>query len=233
MEEKILVVDDSETQAAFLRNVLEEASYHVDIASTGEDGLARVRAAAPDLVLLDVRLPGISGHDVCQALRGDPATFALPIIMLTELEDVPAEIRGLQNGADDYVGKSQPFDMLMARIRRLLDRTRVYRKLSEQERLNLLSKAAFTITHGVNNPLQVVFLSLELLERRPDQDATTVRALGNVRRYVARIAKLVKNIDRVSVVAKESYIEHRALVDLEFALEEAELLAKADEEWKL
>ncbi|MBI3891639.1 MAG: response regulator, partial [Candidatus Wallbacteria bacterium] len=74
MKEQILIVEDSSTQAAFYRSAFEDESYRVVVASSGEAGLAAIRSAVPDLLLLDVRLPAMSGYQVCRTLRDDPAT---------------------------------------------------------------------------------------------------------------------------------------------------------------
>ncbi|MBI3893428.1 MAG: response regulator [Candidatus Wallbacteria bacterium] len=233
MAEKILLVEDSKTQAAFVAAALSADGYVVEIASSGESSLTLVREFRPDLVLLDVELPGMSGLDVCRALRRDPALHTLPILMFTDHDDSPDELLGLQYGADDYVGKSEPIQTLLVRVRRLLDRMRDYQRMSEHDRLDLLRAASDVLSHGVNNPLQVILMSLDLLDARGDPDERARRALANIRRYVNRVAKLVRNIEAVSKLAESTFVERRVLLDLRHALEEAELSAKADQDWKL
>ena len=117
---KVLVVEDDEAIAQGLEFNLERKGYQVEVANDGAEALARIRATRYDLVLLDVRLPGIDGFDVCQRLRRE-GNFT-PILMLTARAQPDDVIFGLKMGADDYVVK--PFDLaeLLARVEGLLRR---------------------------------------------------------------------------------------------------------------
>lgn len=119
MVKKVLVVDDEPTLVATLRYNLEREGYHVITASDGEAALAEARAAQPDIILLDLMLPGLDGLEVCRILRRETT---VPILMLTAKGAEVDKVVGLELGADDYVTK--PFSMreLMARVRALLRR---------------------------------------------------------------------------------------------------------------
>jgi DNA-binding response OmpR family regulator len=116
---KILVVEDEPTLVATLRFNLERDGYQVTAATDGERGLAAARAGRPDLIILDLMLPGLDGVEVCRVLRREMAT---PILMLTAKAEEVDKVVGLEIGADDYVTK--PFSMreLLARVRALLRR---------------------------------------------------------------------------------------------------------------
>ncbi len=118
----ILIVEDDKDIADLLAHSLQKAGYATDIAATGTAVLPRVKATPPDLILLDLMLPGMDGLLVCQALRGDPATAAIPIIMLTARGDEAERIAGLELGADDYVTKPFSPRELTARVGALLRR---------------------------------------------------------------------------------------------------------------
>lgn len=112
----ILVVDDTPDNLALMSGLLKD-SYTVRIASSGEKALARVRGdAPPDLILLDVMMPGMSGHDVCRLLKDDPATRHIPIIFLTALTSDEEERIGLQLGAADFITKPVNPPILLARV---------------------------------------------------------------------------------------------------------------------
>ena len=117
---RILVVDDDPKMLSLMRRGLSFDGYAVELAADGEEALRSARESAPDLVVLDVMLPGLDGVEVCRRLRaGDPD---LPILMLTAKGRVPDRVAGLDAGADDYLVKPFAFDELLARIRALLRR---------------------------------------------------------------------------------------------------------------
>ncbi|MCA9519940.1 MAG: response regulator transcription factor [Myxococcales bacterium] len=116
----ILVVEDEEDILELLRYNLQKEGYTVVGVVTGEAGIARARNEPPDLVVLDVMLPGMDGFDVCRVLRSDARTKAVPIIMLTAKGEDTDVVAGLELGADDYVTKPFSPRVLIARIRRLL-----------------------------------------------------------------------------------------------------------------
>jgi two-component system alkaline phosphatase synthesis response regulator PhoP len=120
---RILIVEDDHDIAALIAHYLEKAGYGSEIVADGAQALAAAKSTVPDLVILDLMLPGIDGLEVCRALRLDPRTAALPIIMLTARGEESERILGLDSGADDYVVKPFRPNELMARVRALLRRS--------------------------------------------------------------------------------------------------------------
>src|SRR3989304_123066 len=114
MTVRILVIEDERDIADFIRRGLILKGYDVDVAFDGEAGLALAHERTPDLVILDLMLPGMDGGAVCRRLR---AASDVPVIMLTARDSVPDKIEGLDAGADDYVTKPFVFDELLARAR--------------------------------------------------------------------------------------------------------------------
>jgi two-component system response regulator MprA len=119
---RVLVVDDDERIAASVRRALVYEGHEVSVADSGPAALAHVRDDPPDLVVLDVMLPGMDGVEVCQRLRRDSA-LALPILMLTARDSTLDRVKGLDSGADDYLVKPFAYEELLARVRALLRRT--------------------------------------------------------------------------------------------------------------
>jgi two-component system copper resistance phosphate regulon response regulator CusR len=117
---RLLLVEDEAEAAAAVAKGLREKTFAVDIAVDGEQALERIHVHSYDLVILDVRLPRMSGLEVCSELRR--AGFTVPVIMLTALDSVSDRIEGLDYGADDYLAKPFDFGELLARIRALLRR---------------------------------------------------------------------------------------------------------------
>jgi len=119
-ERFVLVIEDEPTIIEFLRVGLSYEGWRVVVAADGRSGLNMAVDTSPDLVILDVLLPGLDGFEVCRRLRERGCSF--PIIMLTARQDVPDRVHGLNLGADDYITKPFSFDELLARIQAVLRR---------------------------------------------------------------------------------------------------------------
>ena len=109
----ILVIEDSATQALHLQTLLQEAGLRVVCASDGPSGLNLAHQSRPDLIVLDVQMPGMNGFQVCQALKGSPETNKIPVIMFTRHDDPEAVILGLQTGVTDYIPKDAFADVVL------------------------------------------------------------------------------------------------------------------------
>lgn len=123
--ESILVVEDDDDIRELLRYNLAKEGFQVVAAPSGEEALKTVRAALPDLILLDLMLPGVDGLEVCRLLKQDPQTRNLPIVMLTAKGEEADIVAGLELGADDYITKPFSPRVLLARLRAVLRRRRV------------------------------------------------------------------------------------------------------------
>jgi class 3 adenylate cyclase len=117
---KVLVVDDTPHNVKLLADLLGAKGFAVATAANGEEGLAKVASEHPDLILLDVMMPGLSGYDVCRRLREDPATALLPIVLVTSLDPQGERVKGIEAGADDFLPKPINQSELFARVRSLL-----------------------------------------------------------------------------------------------------------------
>ena len=116
----ILVVDDTPANVKLLVDVLTAKGYRLSAAVNGEEALARIGTEVPDLVLLDIMMPGLSGYDVCRRLRADPATALLPVVLCTSLDPKQERINGIEAGADDFIPKPINQQELFARVKSLL-----------------------------------------------------------------------------------------------------------------
>ncbi len=129
---RIMLVEDSPTQAIKLRYVLEKEGWQVVWAATAQKAMEEISRAAPDLILLDYYLPGIRGDELCRRIRMDIDTRNIPVLMMTGEESDETEVRGLESGADDFVPKSVDADILLLRIRSLLNKTRAQTAILRQ-----------------------------------------------------------------------------------------------------
>ncbi len=174
MAKRILVIDDAAKIVDFLRRGLTYEGYIVDVAYDGQSGLEQAEREPPDLVMLDVMMPGLDGLEVCRQLRASP-NGDVPILMLTAKDAVPDRVAGLDAGADDYLVKPFAFNELLARIRALLRR----RQVTDGDQV--ISFADLTLnstTHEVvrgSRPISLTAKEFDLLElfmRHPRQVLT-------------------------------------------------------------
>jgi len=130
----ILVVDDTPLNAKLLADLLAAKGYRTVTAASGPEALAKLAVEAPDLVLLDVMMPGMSGYEVCAAIRADPAHCMLPVVLITALDPAKERAIGLDAGADDFLSKPVAQAELLARVRSLLRIKRLYDEVQRQKR---------------------------------------------------------------------------------------------------
>lgn len=134
MKPKILIVDDEPNVSRLVGYALEAEGYEILTAENGAEALTTVQSERPELMILDIMLPDMSGLEFCQQLREIPEFADLPIIMLSARAQVPDKIKGLEAGADEYVTKPADTEEIMARVKALLSRRRVLRRVRETSR---------------------------------------------------------------------------------------------------
>ena len=135
MPSTILIVDDEYSGRETLQSILEGEGYNLVMAENGPQAITKAKSILPDVILLDVMMPGMTGFEVCEKIRNDPDVAEIPIIILTALDDRDSLLRGLKAGADDFISK--PFDRFELRARLIgITRLNRYQKLL-QERKNL------------------------------------------------------------------------------------------------
>ena len=134
---RIVVAEDDRDIADLIAHYLQKAGWMPHVSPTGDEALAHIRREPVDLVILDVMLPGLSGLEVCRALRADQATSSLPIIMVTARAEETDRIVGLEIGADDYISKPFSPNELVARVRALMRRS----KRTESSKPSLVFKS--------------------------------------------------------------------------------------------
>jgi len=215
---KILVVDDTPSNVKLLSDVLGAKGYAVVTAASGADALEVVERERPDLVLLDVMMPGMSGYDVCRKLRANPATTMLPVVMITALDPGQERVKGIEAGADDFLTKPIHQPEILARVRSLLrikslhdeltelNRTleqRVSEQVTQLERLSRLKRffspaLAEAIVHGgADDPLKshrreivVVFLDLRGFTAFAETSEPE-EVMGVLREYHAAMGEII------------------------------------------
>jgi adenylate cyclase len=161
----ILVVDDDANVRRMLQILLSNAGYRVSLATTGEEALAYLELVTPDLVLLDVALPGVSGRQVMERIKSDPDRPFIPVILVTGHSDPQAKVAALDAGADDFLVKPVDLAELLARVRAMLRLQRSQRSLrAEQRKTELL----LHLTRELGTTLDLDRLLTQFLNRLAD-----------------------------------------------------------------
>ena len=124
MSNRILIVDDQPELAGMMADMLNDAGYTTRIFDNGREAITEIHADPPDLLLLDVNMPGLDGFEVAALLKADPSTATIPIIMVSAQDGRGSRVTGLESGAEDYLSKPVDSAELIAKIRNLLLRDR-------------------------------------------------------------------------------------------------------------
>jgi len=218
MSERILCVDDMADILALLQRFLESEGYEVVCAANGAQALDLASSERPDVILLDVMMPGLDGIEVCRRVKADPHLRSIPVILLTARGDDQDVIRGLDAGADDYVTKPFKREILAARVRsavrvkrsydavaeindrlraEIAERKRMEFELARAHRLESVGQLAAGIAHEINTPSQYVSHNIRFLEEA-----------------FASVDGLLRAVDRLLETSKEGAVDRRRLEDL-------------------
>lgn len=160
--DRILVVDDHPDNCFLIQTLLQQEGYHIDVANSGSEALSYIEATPPELLLLDVMMPGMDGYEVTRRIRHNTNLPFLPILLITA-HDQPSVVRGLGLGADEFIRKPVEFDELVARVQSLLRLKHSVdeRDLIARQREDFVSR----LTHDLRTPLVAADRMLTLFQQ--------------------------------------------------------------------
>jgi len=133
MNKKILVIEDNPSALRLIGYTLEQEGYQVIAATNGLEGMRRAQGEEPDLIILDIMLPGIDGFEICHRLRAEPGTAQLPVLMLSAKIQETDKATGLKVGADDYLTKPADPSEIISRVQTLLAKTKQTPAVQEED----------------------------------------------------------------------------------------------------
>lgn len=224
---KILVVDDNVENRALAQATLEDEGYVVLLAASGHEAVAAFDAEAPDCVLLDVRMPGMDGFEVCSRIRARAGGADVPIVFLTSLRDVDTFDRALRVGGDDFLTKPvRPTELLVRvqaalKLRRMSDELREHYALVRQQRDDLmrlqLQKERLTafVVHDLKNPVNSLDLHAQLLLRNKELGSRARESAQRIRDEARSLLRLVLNLLDISKSEEGQLAPQRREIDLE------------------
>jgi signal transduction histidine kinase len=200
----VLIVDDNPADRALFRTILSRAGYSVHEHSGGRDAVARVRELRPHAVVLDVNLPDLDGHSVCRALKADPEVSGLPVLMLTVRDNDADVLAGLEAGADDYVAKDSLPEIVLARVRRLIQFRQLATVAVLNEHLVQVGRLLAGIVHEIRGPLSVIRGSAELMRYQFAPDDPRLQGIEPILRSAqllqVRLEHLMATVREVPVL---------------------------------
>ena len=219
----ILIVDDEEVGRDILEGLLIKEGYELAFAANGQQAVEKATELTPDLILLDVMLPGMDGYQVCQHLRTDKMLAEVPIIMVTALNDRESRLRGIEAGADDFISK--PFNRLelQSRVRTITRLNRYRRLLSERalrqqaiEAEQLKTRFISNVSHELRTPLSIITLLSGNLDRRYHQvsDEKRQQMIRDIREQARTLSELVENVLEIGHLDTDQAVVERNLIDL-------------------
>ncbi len=222
----ILNVNDDDATRYLSTRTLSMAGYRVVEAATGEEALRLAAEVRPDVVVLDVKLPDISGYEVCKRLRANPETASIAVMHTSATYVTPdKKVRGLEGGADAYLTEPFEGEELIATVRSLLRMRRAEQQLrrrteslEEADRRKDLFLAM--LAHELRNPLAAITTAVGILDRRPPVDAKEGRMISIIQRQTNHLARLVDDLLDVSRMTRGKVELRRTRLDLRGVLEQ-------------
>lgn len=194
MKPRILAVDDDERNLALLTAKLEREGYELDTAGNGIEALRKVADFRPDLIIMDVMMPQMDGHEALRHLKSREETRYIPVIMLTGRAEIEDKVLGFEVGAEDYINKPYSLQEVAARVKSLLRMRALQTKLRETEKVAALGNMVDGIAHEIRNPLTAIGgMARRLYEGETDQQHKEYAQW--IIRSVERLERMLQRID--------------------------------------
>lgn len=191
---KILVIDDLPENVFMLQDRLENEGYNILTAYDGKTGIEKTRSDMPDLILMDIMMPGITGIEACKILVNDEKTKHIPIILVTAKSGAEDTKEGLEAGAFDYIKK--PFNKveLLARVKSALKLSEANYQLLEAEKRNTFIATVVTANHKIKQPLTLLSLSSAAIKRELNKEEISKESILNRLKYVDTAVKEITDV---------------------------------------
>lgn len=216
---KILVIDDYPDNVFLLQDRLEQEGFEVIKAYDGSMGIQKAAEEQPDLILLDIMMPDVSGYDVCKTLTSQEKTKLIPIILLTALSEAENLKEGLNAGAYDYIKK--PFNKieLVARINSALRFSETNKFLLEIEKIKTFAATVVTANHEIKQPLTLINLSTAAIRRELSKETISKDVIIKRVEFVENAAReIITVLEKMGSIKKPvitPYVNDLNIVDLE------------------
>ncbi|MFN3693528.1 MAG: response regulator transcription factor [Ignavibacterium sp.] len=216
---RILVIDDLPENVFMLQDRLEHEGYEVITAYNGSTGIEKALSELPDLILLDVMMPDITGIEVCRRLVNDPVTKDIPIILVTAKSGAEDTKEGLEAGAFDYIKK--PFNRveLLARVKSALKLSEAHKLLLEAEKRDTFMATVVTANHKIKQPLTLLSLSSTAIKRELEKDEISKEMILKRMNYIdiaiKEITEVLNQLNEIKTPVLSKYTSNIKMVKLD------------------
>lgn len=191
MPETILIVDDTPANLGVLVETLGESGYQLMVAEDGEEALAQTAQTRPDLILLDVMMPGIDGFETCRRFKARPGTRDIPVLFMTALNETADKVKAFSAGGVDYITKPIEHEEALARVRTHLTLRRLRRELESE--LALKERFMRMAGHDLRSPLCLILMAGELARRQPavTSSPSLTKSLDSITESAAQMRRII------------------------------------------
>lgn len=221
----VLVVDDSPHHLAILSDFLQARGHAVQVAKGGEEALTLVKSTPPDLVMLDINMPGLNGFEVCRQLRQQWPAEQMPVVFVSGTQDAENKVKAFEMGAVDYVTKPFNFEEVVARVETHLElkkRAAALELANEQLRSGDESRRRFitSMVHDIKNPLTPVLKNTEWLLTQPLEDPEVVEVVRDTYVAAKHLHRMVLSLLDLARSTEHQLTPHKETVDIPKWLDE-------------
>jgi DNA-binding response OmpR family regulator len=200
MDIKIMIVDDDQITSRILSQRLSKRGFTVVYVGSGRECLESLQFDTPDLIMLDIVMPEMSGIQLLQSIRSVYSSIDIPIIMATVKNEAEDIVETLKFGANDYIQKPVNIDIAEARINAQINAVRNYRDAMEKKEVEALNTLIATYNHEINNPLTIAFGLL-----RKAKKEQSLEYFDKIGESLQRVTNIVKEIERIT--ARTEYVD--------------------------
>ena len=214
----LLVVDDSPVSSMLVSLILKKHSDYCTVRVwDGQACIKKAKEVKPDLILLDIQMPGMNGIEVCKVLKKDERTRDIPVIFVTASTDNETLKEAFESGGNDYVRKPVNKIELLVRIKSVLLHKKMEKKLMEEEKLKGVLEMAGGICHELNQPMQVVSGYSELLLMDIEKDNSAYPYIKMIKEQTDEMGSITKKLMRITKYETRDYIEGSRIIDIDKA----------------
>lgn len=212
---KILVVDDDALFSMMIRDLLQDQGYQADVCSSGPACLEYLLNHTPDLILLDVCMPGMDGFSVCARLKAAPKTAAIPIMLLTGLSEPENKIRGFSLGIFHYLTKPFKNEELLARIANILGRQNLLRQTVEESKVTTVRQLSVSLADRITNPLSGIMACCQLVSKNIQYPEKVIEIVEKIKEAVDEIYAALLKLTTAERIESARYSQDIEMIDLE------------------